>query len=436
MCSHSSCSECIESSVCDSEDTASKTTEVIENILNNNPVPSTSSSSSPSSPRVFQSNNVQSKEHPPLPTFSHQKQNISAINTKPYVPPLPYLSTHSNRPSDVRINIPKPELKVSAFSKNQHKNPNSRSRYQPSVNLIADNVLLVDPPLPLLKKTSSQDNLFQGYARKHDRNTIYPNSFSTDGLNNVGNYDDMRRFHSNTAKLTKMPKALPRTAILNHKSVVIDVVPKPTSSTLLSNSDWKGMPTQTVGIPLTYSHNTNIPYAIPFQHRPLPHMLQPGVPLSHHRLIKSESMYNMSTPAVQPVIHQHPLISGNIPSIASIMPDSGNIYNTKKSTSIPGGGKKLNATNSILSGQGQQSTMNAKKDISEKNKVKFSDVVAIAVVPEISRKDKLQNDRAKRPNAFHKLLTDPQRELADSLPLCHPNDEYLKDFAPMSGESD
>lgn len=40
----------------------------------------------------------------------------------------------------------------------------------------------------------------------------------------------------------------------------------------------------------------------------------------------------------------------------------------------------------------------------------------------------------KRSNGFHSIgLTDPRRELADSLPLCHPNDDYLKDFTPMNG---
>lgn len=41
-------------------------------------------------------------------------------------------------------------------------------------------------------------------------------------------------------------------------------------------------------------------------------------------------------------------------------------------------------------------------------------------------------DRMKKPNG-HGRVTDPRRELADSLPLCHPNDEYLKDFTPMPG---
>lgn len=101
------------------------------------------------------------------------------------------------------------------------------------------------------------------------------------------------------------------------------------------------------------------------------------------------------------------------------MPDA---YNPKKLSSNLEG-KKVNATSSILSGQGQQRAMNVKKDMSEKNKVKFSDTMTVAPVLE-----KLRNDRIKRPNGFHKLMTDPQRELADSSPLCHPNDGYLKGF--------
>lgn len=41
----------------------------------------------------------------------------------------------------------------------------------------------------------------------------------------------------------------------------------------------------------------------------------------------------------------------------------------------------------------------------------------------------------KRPNGFHSLVTDPRKELADSLPLCHPNDDYLKDFTPMTSST-
>lgn len=61
--------------------------------------------------------------------------------------------------------------------------------------------------------------------------------------------------------------------------------------------------------------------------------------------------------------------------------------------------------------------------------MKFSDTVTVAVVPEIPRKDKLGEKSRKPP--YSSMIADPRRELAESLPLCHPNDDYLKDFTPM-----
>lgn len=55
-------------------------------------------------------------------------------------------------------------------------------------------------------------------------------------------------------------------------------------------------------------------------------------------------------------------------------------------------------------------------------KVKFSDTVTAFIVPEVKRPVRPV------PPAH---LTDPQKELADSLPLCSPNEDYLKDFAPV-----
>jgi hypothetical protein len=59
--------------------------------------------------------------------------------------------------------------------------------------------------------------------------------------------------------------------------------------------------------------------------------------------------------------------------------------------------------------------------------VKFSETVTVAVVPEISRKEKVLMKR--KPYIGH---MDPRRELAESLPLCHPNDDYLGLFSPSS----
>lgn len=55
-------------------------------------------------------------------------------------------------------------------------------------------------------------------------------------------------------------------------------------------------------------------------------------------------------------------------------------------------------------------------------------------IKEIPRRDKVNviNDATRRSKSIYQ--TDPKRELADSLPLCHPNEDYLKDFTPMLGK--
>ncbi|XP_020291724.1 WD repeat-containing and planar cell polarity effector protein fritz [Pseudomyrmex gracilis] len=62
----------------------------------------------------------------------------------------------------------------------------------------------------------------------------------------------------------------------------------------------------------------------------------------------------------------------------------------------------------------------------EKPKVKFSDTVTHILVPGTS-----QIHRQKRPTT-QAHITDPKRELAESLPLCLGNEDYLKDFQPLS----
>ncbi|CAH0547326.1 unnamed protein product [Brassicogethes aeneus] len=63
-------------------------------------------------------------------------------------------------------------------------------------------------------------------------------------------------------------------------------------------------------------------------------------------------------------------------------------------------------------------------------KVKFSDTVTAFIVPEIEKRP--PPGRSTLPS----YVTDPKKELADSLPLCHPNEDYLKDFAPVKKSSD
>lgn len=74
------------------------------------------------------------------------------------------------------------------------------------------------------------------------------------------------------------------------------------------------------------------------------------------------------------------------------------------------------------SGHSSETTSPSTNNKKPHAKVKFSDTVTAFIVPEIKRPQR-------PPPPPH--VTDPQRELANSLPLCHPNEDYLKDFAPV-----
>ncbi|XP_076761547.1 WD repeat-containing and planar cell polarity effector protein fritz isoform X2 [Xylocopa sonorina] len=66
---------------------------------------------------------------------------------------------------------------------------------------------------------------------------------------------------------------------------------------------------------------------------------------------------------------------------------------------------------------------------SEKPKVKFSDTVTHILVPGTG-----QSHKQKRSTITQVHLTDPKRELEESLPLCLGNEDYLKDFQPLPKE--
>ena len=178
---------------------------------------------------------------------------------------------------------------------------------------------------------------------------------------------------------------------------------------------------QTIGIPVNYdSADTSLnPYYAP---------MKDNIGSQHN----NNNDFQAST-----TIHTYPLISGTIPSMAngsqikniSTLPLPSSLSTSKRELGIP--------TNSILSNSSNvhptnsNSNMN-KKEGSEKNKVKFSDTVHVAVVPEISRKEKIINfnERVVKRKVYPPGFDPIKRELAASLPLCHPNEEYLKDFLP------
>lgn len=217
------------------------------------------------------------------------------------------------------------------------------------------------------------------------------------------NYTSVDEFNNNPTPTNFNPMAYP-----GQQHSVIDIVPKPSKNA--SDID------QTLGIPLTFDTVDNTGNAF------YP-SLGPHYPSNNNNNDVSNDYEYHQVPTT---IHQYPLISGTIPSTTQAKLNYSTLpaptMNIKREPSVP--------TGSILSNP--NNTNNA----GGKNKVKFSDTITVAVVPEISRKEKIANfnDRMKRKPGFSNMM-DPRRELAESLPLCHPNEDYLKDFSPVSDRS-
>lgn len=324
-----------------------------------------------------------------------------------YVPPLPYFVANDSKQQDDRIHIPKPELKVSSYSKNPYRsltsaNNNNGSAFPtnkslatktsmvyPSVTFTPDNILLVDPPLPMLTKTNSHTNILQhsypDFIHDITRTQLYHNSTeSLNHLENGGSGVGGRRSTGYHLRTGKAPKALPRTAISMQQQqqptalsaattsssqqhhVVIDVVPKP------NDENWT-IPDQTIGIPLTFT---------------------PRAPSAYN--LSTNIEYSSATNNnIGPIIHQHPITLATIPKTHESM-----YVMTTKRPIVTRNLSTAKETNSILSMQSHIVGNNGGDSIGaaappigigsnkkengiggEKNKVKFSDTITVAVVP-------------------------------------------------------
>lgn len=445
-CSNTSCSIC-STDTSHSEDEEipieTKPPETAEHVV---PSPSTN---------LQKSSSVDVLNHPPLPSFPRNVRQNAATITKSqtpanYVPPLPYFPRNNNLFKQ-KVFIPKPELKISAHKKMYYNREKSFS---------STNINDIYSTVPTLKHSSS------GFLSSTPK---FPDTYSTlDNFDNLLSRTPYAPSHANTrylgsnydmpaqARITKPPKALPRTNIVlpftgqpqqqqSQQHHVIDIVPLPKDKFTLD---------QTIGIPIINDHEKK-------SHQNQINYFKSGPPYS----IKEEDKYK-STPQI---IHQYPLIAGNIPPVPmftnkgnysqSDVDTSSNNLTLLPHTPMNPSKKKDITTNSILSNNvsnvpsstSASTSTTTKKETGEKNKVKFSDTVVIAVSilielsdrlfqlliifhsQEIPRKNKA-NNFTDRPRAYHSTLMDPKRELADSLPLCHPNEDYLKDFTPMQGE--
>ncbi|EDW75937.1 uncharacterized protein Dwil_GK14937 [Drosophila willistoni] len=180
------------------------------------------------------------------------------------------------------------------------------------------------------------------------------------------------------------------------------------------------VPDQTVGLPTTITSSPP-PRPAPFTPLAATSAAPPSLPLP-------------PAATYQPKFYQHPLVSGNIPAMLPTV--TSEEYQKrlllKKPTASILSNAAVSTTAATVNGDATPTAGTSKPSTVEKNKVKFSDTIQVAVVPEIPRKEKPlppKRNGYSRPTARH--LTNPKKELADSLPLCHPNDEYLKDFNPI-----
>uniref|UniRef100_A0A182K5W9 Uncharacterized protein n=1 Tax=Anopheles christyi TaxID=43041 RepID=A0A182K5W9_9DIPT len=282
--------------------------------------------------------------------------------------------------------------------------------------------------------------------------------------------------------------------------IVIDVVPKPSmngsfpggplSATSYHPSQSLGgvapnILDQTIGIPLVQDEPDFIRRPTGGVRKAPPPLPQsPWYPSSAN--VPPSGSSSNSNNAPRTIIHQYPLISGNIPSKFQLQSQqhqppfelqmataSTGKYGTRKKLDAPtasilsngssshssigaqsqqspaggvlGSGMNLGVASGSAggsSGASSSSSAATKRDGAEKNKVKFSDTVTVAVVPEIPRKEKLMVEKLRKqplqpgPVGYgpYGSIADPKRELAESLPLCHPNEDYLKDFTPMQGK--
>lgn len=272
---------------------------------------------------------ILNSQHPPLPRFprfdvkSNSRGKSSESPNNIYMPPLPYVIEKDEKLQ--KMHIPKPELRVSS----------ERKLAVSTTSLASRN-----------KKGKSSEISAQNLEKYN-----YTSLDSVDGFNNNN---------------------------LNQQQLsVVDIVPNPKLDI-----------DQTIGIPITFETepNANKFFSSNSLFNP---SIQPSTSSSNYYKmpeIKNDYEYHVPT-----TIHQYPLISGTIPSaniaISSMPPGSqpkASFPPTYSTTAPSTNLKKKEGTSSILSNTSNSNNIanpGSKKESGEKNKVKFSDTITVAVVP-------------------------------------------------------
>lgn len=282
-----------------------------------------------------------------------------------------------------------------------------------------------DRPLVQMKKSLSEDILYHPPLPKFPRYQVRPSNdpipplplVNIESKKKSSSSNNMRNEQLTTRSLDKLntqfDDAMPRIAqnpmaFKNQQSSVLEILPLPNNEI-----------DQTLGIPIMNDRMENM-IGMAFYPSLGPH--------------SSNNNNDQQSYQIPTTIHQYPLISATIPSTSHAKMTEFNVHSMQFNTVAKE--PMMNASPaSILSnpsqpGNSSMSNLSGKKDSGEKNKVKFSDTIHVAVVPEISRKEKFYNPNERTKS--RRGMTDPRRELAESLPLYNPEDEYLKDFTPVS----
>lgn len=285
----------------------------------------------------------------------------------------------ASQPPKTRFNIPKPELKVSHYARKPQKVSGKKA-----------SVSHYGPSRATLSRSASEADFADSKVT---------NNFSANYANHLSSTElaDPLKYQPTQIEKIRRPMArVPFAAapqmlqpIPQHHHVV-DIVPKPPTRP----ADLWTVPDQTVGIPITnpvpilhgyhdmppidpalnYPRQTILmPSHMQFAAELRPMLMQPKATLLMGK--QPKTMHTMH----QPVIH-HPLVSGHIPSF---------VDNYLIKTQMPLDGPPLPlppkprhpAASSILATSTTQQNAQSKRENGERNKVKFSDTVTVAVVP-------------------------------------------------------
>ncbi|XP_053961395.1 WD repeat-containing and planar cell polarity effector protein fritz [Anastrepha ludens] len=357
-----------------------------------------------------------------------QHNNYTKEHSKNYVPPLPSFKSKIFNAEMIKINIPKPELRM------ENTQETLRTRPPP-------------PPLPLpsLRNIKVSQNTMIATGTNSTLAELSMKSGSD--LNNAGSG------HIAAPAVTLLPwqQQLPADAKAPnctppHTATMLPRIPTNSNNAhvLASANSAHAQPTST-----TFVHHAS-PAVVAESSLPLPQKHMQSLPPPVLTQTSAVAAIGLQSGIYKPKYYQHPLVSGTIPpTLAATSEDHQKRLLQKKPTASilsnsstqqlqQNGGNLVNGGNGTPLTNGMHKELhsgggNGRNAAGEKNKVKFSDTVQVAVVPEIPRKEKPQPPKRNgysRP--LSRNITNPKKELADSLPLCHPHDEYLKDFNPLS----